>query len=163
MLQTSIRASRALHRLYIGSVSASPTACPLCGYGRAGTQNDHLAVRAGTRNDRFSEVIILSTGRPIPAQWTCSQRRRDRGVPIEQYSGLGAVQRELGYVADFDEGVAALGAEVDKVPFEVERRRLRHTITMSGHDYIGHNYIGHNYIGHNYIGHNYTEHNYIRP
>ena len=30
--------------LYIGSLSASPTACRLCGYGRAGTQNDRLGV-----------------------------------------------------------------------------------------------------------------------
>ena len=30
----------ALYRLYIGSTSASATACPLRGYGRAGTQND---------------------------------------------------------------------------------------------------------------------------
>ena len=31
-------------RLYIGSISASPTACLLRGYGRAGTQNDRLSV-----------------------------------------------------------------------------------------------------------------------
>ena len=30
------------YRLYIGSTSASPTACPLRGYGRAGTQSDRL-------------------------------------------------------------------------------------------------------------------------
>ena len=30
-------------RLYIGSISASPTACLLRGYGRVGTQNDRLA------------------------------------------------------------------------------------------------------------------------
>ena len=29
--------------LHIGSVSASPTACPLCGHGRAGTRNDRLS------------------------------------------------------------------------------------------------------------------------
>ena len=29
----------------IGSTSASPTACPLRGYGRAGTQNDRLGER----------------------------------------------------------------------------------------------------------------------
>ena len=44
-------------RLYLGSISASPTACPLRGYGRAGTQNDPL-----------SEAVILSTGTPIPGQ-----------------------------------------------------------------------------------------------
>ena len=32
-----------LYRLCIGSISASPTACPLHGYGRAGTQNDRLS------------------------------------------------------------------------------------------------------------------------
>ena len=32
----------ALYRLYIGSISASPTACPLRGYGLAGNQNDRL-------------------------------------------------------------------------------------------------------------------------
>ena len=31
--------------LYIGSTSASPTACPLRGYGRASTQNDRLGER----------------------------------------------------------------------------------------------------------------------
>ena len=51
------------------AISASPTACPLRGYGRAGTQND-----------RLSEAVILSTGTPIPAQWTCRRRRRDRAV-----------------------------------------------------------------------------------
>ena len=44
---------------HIGSISASPTACPLCGYGRAGTQNDHLG-----------EAVILSTGASMPTQWT---------------------------------------------------------------------------------------------
>ena len=29
-------------KLYIGSISASPTACSWRGYGRAGTPNDHL-------------------------------------------------------------------------------------------------------------------------
>ena len=53
--------------LYIGSISASPTACPLRGYSRAGTQNDHLTV-----------VVILSTGTPMPAQWTCRRRCRYR-------------------------------------------------------------------------------------
>ena len=33
---------RPWERLYIGSISAAPTACPLRGYGRAGTQNDRL-------------------------------------------------------------------------------------------------------------------------
>ena len=38
-------------RLYIGSISASPTACLLRGYARAGTQNDRLgAARAYPRN-----------------------------------------------------------------------------------------------------------------
>ena len=41
-------------------ISASPTACLLRGCGRAGTQND-----------RLGEVVILSTGAPAPAQWTC--------------------------------------------------------------------------------------------
>ena len=36
-------------------ISASPTACPLRGYGRAGTQND-----------RLSEAVILSTGTLVP-------------------------------------------------------------------------------------------------
>ena len=39
--------------LYIGSISASPTAYLLRGYGRAGTQND------------LAEAVILSTG------WFC--------------------------------------------------------------------------------------------
>ena len=43
-----------------GSISASPTARPLRGYGRAGAQNDRLSL---------SEVAILSTGTPVPAQW----------------------------------------------------------------------------------------------
>ena len=51
------RCSRASQ--HIGSISASPTACLLCGYGRAGTQNDRLA-----------EAVVLSTRTsiPIPAQ-----------------------------------------------------------------------------------------------
>ena len=49
----------------VGSISASPTACQLRGYGRAGTQNDHLG---GTQNDCLSEAVILSTSTPIPAQ-----------------------------------------------------------------------------------------------
>ena len=52
------------HRLYIGSISASPTACPLRGYGRAGTQND-----------RLSEAVILTT---ISVRWTCRRGCRDR-------------------------------------------------------------------------------------
>ena len=43
--------------LYIGSISASPTAYLLHGYGCAGTQNDRLA-----------EAVVLSTGTSIPAQ-----------------------------------------------------------------------------------------------
>ena len=54
-------------RLYIGSISASPTACLLCGYGRAGTQND-----------RSSQAVILSTGTPVSAQWRCRRRCRYR-------------------------------------------------------------------------------------
>ena len=56
-----------LYRLYIGSISASPTACPLRRYGRAGAQND-----------RLSEAVVLSTGTPIPAQWTRRRRCRYR-------------------------------------------------------------------------------------
>ena len=54
-------------RLYISSISASPTACPLRGYGRAGAQND-----------RLGEAAVLSTGAPTPAQWACRRRGRDR-------------------------------------------------------------------------------------
>ena len=62
------RAAAARHfGLYIGSISASPTACPLCGYGRAGSLNDCL-----------SEAVILFTGTSIPAQWTCRRRCRYR-------------------------------------------------------------------------------------
>ena len=34
--------------------------------------------RAGTQNDRLSEAVVLSFGTPIPAQWTCRRRCRDR-------------------------------------------------------------------------------------
>ena len=44
-------------RLYIGSISASPTACLLRGY-----------ERAGTRIDRLGKEVILSTDTPMPAQ-----------------------------------------------------------------------------------------------
>ena len=37
------QANRMLRGLYIGSISASPTACLFRGYGRAGTQNDRLS------------------------------------------------------------------------------------------------------------------------
>ena len=53
-------APRAGYRLYIGSISASPTACPLRGYGRADTQNDRLSVRgygrAGTQMTASEQV-----------------------------------------------------------------------------------------------------------
>ena len=42
------------------TIYQSPTECPLRGYGRAGTQNDRLA-----------QVLILSTGTPMSAQWAC--------------------------------------------------------------------------------------------
>ena len=48
-------------------ISASPKACPSRRYGRVGTQNDRLA-----------EAVILSTGTPILAQWTCRRRCRYR-------------------------------------------------------------------------------------
>ena len=60
--------------LYIGSISASPTACPSRGYRRAGTQND-----------RLSEVVTA-----IPTRWTCPRRCRDGGRsngPSRQTSG----------------------------------------------------------------------------
>ena len=50
-----------------GSSSALPTACLSRGYGRA-----------GTHSDRLSEVVILSTGTPIPVQWACRRRCRYR-------------------------------------------------------------------------------------
>ena len=43
--------------LYIGSISASPTACLSGGYESAGTKNDFL-----------TEAVILSTGPSIPPQ-----------------------------------------------------------------------------------------------
>ena len=49
------------------SISASPTACPLRGHGRAGTQDDRLG----------------GTGAPMPAQWTCGRRCRD-GADVER-------------------------------------------------------------------------------
>ena len=51
-----------------------PTACPLRGYGRAGTQND-----------RLGKAVILSTGAPLPAQWT--RRRRCRCVVVAHTYG----------------------------------------------------------------------------
>ena len=49
--------------LYIGSISASPTTCPLRGYGHAGTQNDRLGVDMPSampicRNDQFICVSL---------------------------------------------------------------------------------------------------------
>ena len=32
--------------------------------------------RAGTQNERLGEAVSLSTGTPIPAQWTCRRRCR---------------------------------------------------------------------------------------
>ena len=34
--------------------------------------------RRHVKTDRLSEAVILSTGTPIPAQWTCRRRRRYR-------------------------------------------------------------------------------------
>ena len=42
--------------IYIGSISASPTACPLRGYGRAGTQNDRLG-----ETDISADMCIMAT------------------------------------------------------------------------------------------------------
>ena len=53
----------------VRSISASPTACPLRGYGRAGTQSD-----------RLGEAVIWSTGTPMPARWTCRRRCRTIGI-----------------------------------------------------------------------------------
>ena len=47
-------------------LSASPTACPLRGHGRAGTENDGLA-----------RAVVSSTGTSMPAQQTRRRRRRD--------------------------------------------------------------------------------------
>ena len=63
--------------LYIGPISASPTACLLRGYGRAGTQNDRLVEgfpnrdAADARMHVFAsrgKTVILSTCTSIPAQ-----------------------------------------------------------------------------------------------
>ena len=73
-LGTGARHMRRTHLLYIGSISASPTACPSRGYRRAGTQND-----------RLSEVVTA-----IPTRWTCPRRCRDGGRsngPSRQTSG----------------------------------------------------------------------------
>ena len=82
-----IGSASALYRPYTASISASPTACILCGYRRACAQNERprprafqpCAVymrlfsasptacllrghgRAGTQNERLTEALILST------------------------------------------------------------------------------------------------------
>ena len=57
---------------YIGSATA--TACPLRGYGRAGTQNDSIG-----------GAVVLSTGTRMPARQKRRRRRRDRaGVELAQ-------------------------------------------------------------------------------
>ena len=64
-VETRARISACLHTRVHADASisalsrASLTACLLRGYGRASTQSD-----------RLSEAVILSTGTPIPAQWT---------------------------------------------------------------------------------------------
>ena len=69
--------------LYIGYISASPTACPSRRYGRASTQND-----------RLSKAVSLSTGTPIPAQRAC--RRRSRfGGDIETTRALRMLLRHI--------------------------------------------------------------------
>ena len=103
--------SRALYRLYIGSISASPTACPLRGYGRAGTQND-----------RLSEAVISSTSTPIPTQWTRRRRCRDAYICALQISteagSLKAVQaRTCG---------KCLTVRIDSSTSALSRHRRRH-------------------------------------
>ena len=74
--EAPIGEGRDIRRVYIGSISASPTACLLRGYGCAGTQND-----------RHSEAAILSTGTSMPVQWACRRRCRYRAhgfTAIEQ-------------------------------------------------------------------------------
>ena len=71
----------------ITGISASPTACPLRGYRRAGTQND-----------RLSEAVILSTGTPIPAQWTCRRRCQYRW-PMADVPPVGSLPELLGVCA----------------------------------------------------------------
>ena len=50
---------KCLYRLYIGSISASPTACPLRGYGRAGTQKMTASER---RSFCLGHFVAVSLG-----------------------------------------------------------------------------------------------------
>ena len=47
--------------------------------------------RAGIQKDLFGEAFILSTSTPIPAQWTCRRRCRDKAdiEPPEAFSMAG--------------------------------------------------------------------------
>ena len=65
-IEPRYRASCAHEHAFRGTYRVSPTACPLRGSGRAGTQND-----------RLSEAVIWITGTSIAAQWACRWRCRD--------------------------------------------------------------------------------------
>ena len=66
-------------------ISASPTARPLRGCGRAGSQND-----------RLSEAVIWNTGMPTPAQCTYRRRCRCRADIDALLHVLGRVLRSHG-------------------------------------------------------------------
>ena len=62
------------------SILASPTACRLRGYGRAGTQND-----------RLGEAVILNTGTPVPGH--ARTRAIDMPSAMPRWSVLRSMER----------------------------------------------------------------------
>ena len=55
---------------HLGSISASPTACPLCGCGRAGTRKDRLSVLRGGHFE-YRHVHTRAMGMPSATpRWT---------------------------------------------------------------------------------------------
>ena len=85
------------------SISASPTACPLRGYGRAGTEKD-----------RLSKAVILRTGTPIPAQRTCRRRCRDAQQVRDIVAALGdeTDRQTLMFTATWSADLQSLASEL---------------------------------------------------
>ena len=117
---------------HVGSISGSPTARPLRGYGRAGTQND-----------RLSEAVILSTGTTIPAQWTCRRRCRDIVMSVTA-SWHRKVRRAsfIGHVGSISasptarplRGYGRAGTQNDRLSLKV-MTPLRAITPYTGHDF----------------------------
>ena len=108
---------------YTGSISASPTACLLRGYGRAGTQKDtRVELRAETSTS-LTQYSLVHWRKPVFVRARMVTKARARMVlPAHGHN----------YISHYCIG----------------RDHTGHSHV--GQNYVGHSYKGHNHIGHNY-------------